>query len=447
MRADPGRFIIDKPAFDAKTQTAAFTFQLAELSFAETLVFPPGFGPEVAASPLFQRALNLTSCVVGVSYFKLLAPLEITAPDFSLTTLEQKLVLDIYENGLGEFYARNNLKRFGKLSLNVDTASPGPDPAFTPADRALILMGGGKDSLVSAQLAQSAGIEFTPFAVNPKGPILSCVEKIDLPPLYVTRTLDPEMIRLGRLKGFYNGHVPSTAINSAIASLAALLFGYSEIILSNERSANQGNASHDGRMVNHQHSKSFAFENLMRNTLAELSGMRLNYYSLLRPLSELRIARMFSQTNCFDETFSSCNKNFALSRTGGPLWCRTCPKCHFVFLIFAPFMSPERLSAIFGENILDNPAHLTSFRLLCGLEGQKPWECVGEILEAAAALFALSKNTRWKEFALVSLLGSALEAFYGETTLETAWKDLMQDVSIHNIPAPMHAALTKFTKP
>ncbi len=439
----PTQFLVKKPAFDLQTATARFSYRLGELSFEETLVFPTGFAPEMEASPLFQRVLNLASCVIGASYFKLLAPLEIIMPDSSLTPLQQKLVLDIYENGLGEFYARNNLSRFGKISLNVDTAIPAPEPGFNPRDKALILIGGGKDSLVSVQLAQKAGIEFTPFAVNPKGPILSCVKKIDLPPLYVTRTLDPEMIRLGKLEGYYNGHVPSTAINSVIASLAALLFGYSEIILSNERSASQGNVSHDGRMVNHQHSKSHAFENLMRETLAELGGSNLNYYSLLRPFSELRIAEIFSESTRFDKSFSSCNANFALSRTGGPLWCRTCPKCHFVFLIFAPFMSPERLSAIFGGNILQDSSHLTSFRLLTGLEGQKPWECVGEILEAAAALFALTKNSRWKDFALVSSLGSELEAFYGETTLETAWKDLMQDAHIHNIPAPLRAAMTK----
>ena len=35
------------------------------------------------------------------------------------------------------------------------------------------------------------------------------------------RTLDAEMIRLGKAPGYYNGHVPSTAINSMIAALCA----------------------------------------------------------------------------------------------------------------------------------------------------------------------------------------------------------------------------------
>ncbi len=105
--------------------------------------------------------------------------------------------------------------------------------------------------------------------MNPKGPILSSVEKIGKNPLYVTRTLDPEMIRLGKEPGYLNGHVPSTAINSMIAALAALLFSYSRIILSNERSASEGNVVHDGREVNHQYSKSLEFEIRIASVLAD----------------------------------------------------------------------------------------------------------------------------------------------------------------------------------
>jgi hypothetical protein len=68
------------------------------------------------------------------------------------------------------------------------------------------------------------------------------------------------MIRLGRQPGYYNGHVPSTAINSMIGALTALLFGYNRIVLSNERSASEGNVEFDGREANHQYSKSLAFE-------------------------------------------------------------------------------------------------------------------------------------------------------------------------------------------
>src|SRR5207253_6693178 len=91
-------------------------------------------------------------------------------------------------------------------------------------------------------------------------------------PLYVTRKLHPEMIRLAKEPGYLNGHVPSTAINSMIAALTALLFSINRIVLSNERSASEGNLVHDGREVNHQYSKSLDFEGRIAAVIAEATG-------------------------------------------------------------------------------------------------------------------------------------------------------------------------------
>jgi hypothetical protein len=424
-------FTIERPTFDAATGLARFPCRLGALAFTETLAFPPG--GDIAA-PAFARLLELTAFVLGVSYFKLRAPLVIAAPDLALSEAERAFVLDVYENGLGEFYARNNLSRFGRLELRVPPRPDGETPAPTLPDRVLLPIGGGKDSLVSAELLEAAGIPFTPFAVNPKGPILGSVEALGLAPLYVGRTLDPEMIRLGREPGYYNGHVPSTAINSMIASLAALLFGYGRIILSNERSANEGNVSFDGREANHQHSKSLGFERMIADVLAQATGGALDYFSLLRPYSEARIARLFARETRFDEVFSSCNRNFTIKPHEGPLWCGECPKCHFVFLILAPAMEKARLVGIFGRNLLDVPANEHSFRELTGLAGQKPWECVGEILEAAACLWSLTSRPEWTDDAIVSRLRDDLLTQYGSARLETAMAELMADSAEHLIP-------------
>src|SRR5690606_36428296 len=123
------------------------------------------------------------------------------------------------------------------------------------------------------------------------------------------------------------------------------------------------------------------FELLIASVLSEATGGELKYFSLLRPYSEARIASLFTQTTKFDQVFSSCNRNFRLNGNDGPLWCGECPKCHFVFLIFAPFIAKDRLLGIFGKDLLDDAANEISFRELAGLTGQKPWECVGEILE------------------------------------------------------------------
>jgi len=426
-------FAIDRPEFDATTGIARFPYRLGELAFAETLTFPAGFDAAAAGTASFRKLLDITGLVLGVSYFKLRAPTRIDA-SFPLSTDEIAFALDIYENGLGEFYARNELRRFGQISIEAP-----PEAGFAPemptlGDRALLPIGGGKDSLVSVQLLEAAGIDFTPFAVNAKGPILGSVDKIGRDPLYIRRTLDPEMIRLGNVPGYYNGHVPSTAINSMIAALTALLYSYDRIVLSNERSASEGNVVFDGREANHQHSKSIAFEKLIADVLSRITGDRLGYFSLLRPYSEAKIASLFARVQRFDHVFSSCNENFKLAGNSGPLWCGKCPKCHFVFLVFAPVMDKDRLVGIFGQNLLSQASHEHSFRELTGLAGQKPWECVGEIEEAAACLHVLTTRPEWANEPIVSMLKPDLMTQYGNHRLDQALAELMVDSPEHLIP-------------
>ena len=429
-------FRIAEPTYDAATGVARFPCALGELHFTETLTFPAGGDADAAASDAFGRLLDLTAVVLGVSYFKLTAPLRI-AVDFPLTAAGRDFALDVYSNGLGEFYARNHLNHFGKIEIEapLDTRKGRPSPLLR--DRALLPIGGGKDSLVSVELLEAAGLDYTPFAVNPKGPILSSVDEIGKTPLYVTRALDPEMIRLGKEPGYLNGHVPSTAINSMIAALTALLFSYSRIILSNERSASEGNVVHDGREVNHQYSKSLDFEVRIADILKQATGGALAYFSLLRPYSEARIAGMFSRKTRFDHVFSSCNRNFKLSGHNGPLWCGECPKCHFTFLILAPVMDKDRLLGIFGQNLLDKPANEHAYRELTGLAGQKPWECVGEIEEAAACLYALTGKPEWDSAAVVKALRDDLLKQYGRPRLVAALSELMIDSAEHHIPVPI----------
>lgn len=426
-------FRIEKPGYDAATGVARFDYALGELRFTEVLEFPAGSDADAAGSEAFGKLLDLSAVVLGVSYFKLTAPLRIVT-DFPLSKAGSDFALDVYSNGLGEFYARNNLSHFGRIEIDApkDTRKGRPSPLLK--DRALLPVGGGKDSLVSVELMEAAGLDFTPFAVNPKGPILSSISAIDRTPIYIERTLDPGMLRLSTEPGYYNGHVPSTAINSMIAALSALLFSYSRIIFSNERSASEGNAFHDGREVNHQYSKSLDFEVRIAGVLSEATGGALGYFSLLRPFSELRIAKLFARETRFDHSFSSCNRNFRLQGNDGPLWCGECPKCHFVFLVLGAVMDKERLLGIFGKNLLDVAANERSFRELTGLAGQKPWECVGEIEEAAACLYALMGKPEWDDAVILRKLKTDLLQQYGAERLRTAWHELMTDSPEHHIP-------------
>src|SRR5690606_38678596 len=139
-----------------------FPYRLNDLRFVEVLTLPAGADVSAAASPAFAKLLGLTALVLGVSYFKLRAPLTIEAPEIPLTVAERAFVIDVYENGLGEFYARNDLFRFGKLTLSAPGDTEERKPAISLPARTLLPIGGGKDSLVSIDLLTHTGQQFTP---------------------------------------------------------------------------------------------------------------------------------------------------------------------------------------------------------------------------------------------------------------------------------------------
>jgi UDP-N-acetyl-alpha-D-muramoyl-L-alanyl-L-glutamate epimerase len=172
----------------------------------------------------------------------------------------------------------------------------------------------------------------------------------------------------------------------------------------------------------------------MAEVLATATGGGLGYFSLLRPYSEARIARLFARETRFDRVFSSCNRNFRYDGHDGPLWCGECPKCHFVFLMLAAAMPRQRVVGIFGQNLLARQENEASFRELTGLAGQKPWECVGEILEAAACLYRLSQQPEWADDAVVAALKPALLTQYGSARLEAALEELLTDSDETHVP-------------
>ncbi|MFT3980655.1 MAG: hypothetical protein QM687_09325 [Ferruginibacter sp.] len=126
-----------------------------------TLTLPP-------CEPL-RKLLDLTAVALGVSYFKLLAPLRIEA-DFPLTEHGRDFALDIYSNGLGEFYARNNLNHFGKIEIDAPRRHAAGRPSPLLRDRALLPIGGGKDSLVSRRIARSRRPRLHALRREPQGP-------------------------------------------------------------------------------------------------------------------------------------------------------------------------------------------------------------------------------------------------------------------------------------
>ena len=194
--------------------------------------------------------------------------------------------------------------------------------------------------------------------------------------LVIRRKIDPTLLELNA-KGYLNGHTPFSAMLAFYTRLASALSGIPNVALSNESSANESTVK--GSYVNHQYSKSLEFEDDFRNYVNEAASF--NYFSFLRPLSELQIAMLFSRFTAYHDVFRSCNVG-----SKEDIWCGHCAKCLFAYIILSPFIAPERLNAIFGKSMLDDTTLDLEFRQLLGLAETKPFECVGTVSEVRQAL-------------------------------------------------------------
>ena len=402
---------------DAQTGVVSLVYAFDDgPELTETVTIPGApFVLEDERAHAVEQALRLLHLIAGVSYYKAAVPPEIRIDGYDIDADTAALMEMIYENGLGEFAYRNGLNLHGRIRFPIADVGGAPAPtavgvgAEAPPTKApglrhhaLVAIGGGKDSLVSIEALRSAGVDQTVTWIGNSQLIAACAARTELPMLNLGRALAPELFELNR-QGAYNGHIPVTAVNSAILVLAALLQGVDQVVFSNERSASYGSIIPGTGEVNHQWSKGWVFEQAFGEYVQRHVAADLQYYSLLRPLSELAVARQFAKSDRYDAHFSSCNRNFhILGERPVNRWCGVCPKCHFVFLALAPFMPKPRLVRIFGRNLLDDASQAGGFDALLEFQDHKPFECVGEGQESRAAMATLASRPEWKEDALVA---------------------------------------------
>jgi hypothetical protein len=376
-------------AADAERGLLTCRYSLDGREFAERVTFTPGPGWD---TPAARAAARIVYLLAGVSYYKTAAPPVIDLGDTALTGRERAFLREFYLSGLGEYAYRNGLD-LSDLRIEAPVAMDDPVPATArvPDPRPLIPFGGGIDSIVTVEGVRSNAGDIALFVVSRPGDRFAAIEQpaavSGLPVIRAGREIDPQLLRSQEL-GFLNGHVPVTGIISAIAVLAAVLSDRTAVVMSNEWSASVPTLEYDGRAVNHQWSKSAAFEASFRALLqADPAGLP-DYFSALRDRTELWVADRFAALTQYHSTFRSCNRAFHLDQKKRlDHWCGQCDKCCFIDLILAPFMSAEQLRKVFthGTEPLGNPELKPKFQTLLG-SGTKPFECVGEVNECRAAV-------------------------------------------------------------
>ena len=334
------------------------------------------------------------------SYWKASCSPEIEIRAGYLNKNQIKWWKDFILNGMGQFFYENqiNFKSLNFLKItSVEKDSSPPKMAENCSmpfltKKFLIPMGEGKDSIVTLELLKQKFDmkNLNCFIVNPTKEHFKILKIAKIKnPIIVKRKVDLVLSKLNQ-KGFLNGHTPITAVISNLAVFCGVLFGYKNIALSCEKSANEGNVRYLEKIINHQWSKTFEFEKKFRNYIKKYLAKNIQYFSFLRTLYEIQIAKIFSQFPQYFPVFLSCNearktKSWTKKPTGK--WCGKCSKCLFIWTILYPFVEEKKLIKIFHKNLFEDKKLLPIMKQLIGESKTKPFECIGAKKECLIAFY------------------------------------------------------------
>lgn len=374
-------FIFDRYEFNEEDSSAHFHYAFDDgRTFTEKIVFAKGV---ILDEQLLDRALFLAFTLIGTSYFKTFPTSTVQFNTGNIDEWQAGFLNSVYQEGLSQFAYENNLQR-GDLAQFVATSDDVVSPISYESRGVLLLQSGGKDSLLSSVLIEG---DFTPWYLTSGQSHPNVLDNLGQPLVSATRYIDKENLIVAKDDGALNGHVPITYIVQSIALIQALLLGKNIIAASIAHEGEESHATIGDLSVTHQWSKTWVAEKQFAEYVHRYISTDIHVGSPLRPMSELKVAELFTTHawEKFGHSFSSCNRaNYMQGADNQQLyWCGECPKCANSFLLFAPFVEAEELKSLFaGQDLFSKPLLTETFKGLLGIDDvMKPFECVGEINE------------------------------------------------------------------
>ena len=390
LRAKHPRFTYEDYAVERVGDDLRFTFSFTmapDFAFAPTTTLRAPDAVRLATVP--REALDALAFHLGLiellSYWKTACPPEIVIKAGALDAVQVSWWTDLILHGMREFFFVNGIdfRRADLLTLVTSPRAGRPTARFDevlPADEDLVLVSGGKDSAFTLEFLREASHRATALFLNPSpaardvARVAACERAV-----VVERTLDPTMLDLNR-RGYLNGHTPFSAYLAFLAATCAVVYGHRHVIVSNERSCDEPAAHYLGADVIHQYSKTYRFEALVADYVRQHLAADARFFSLLRPLYELQVVKLFSAYPRQFPVFRSCNRG-----SKDNAWCTSCAKCLSIFTALYPFVPGPEIVAIFGRDLFARADLVPLARALVGLTDTRPLECVGAIDETLAA--------------------------------------------------------------
>ena len=400
-------------------------------------ILKKGFRWKHLESNILKNIVFNLGMVEAISYFKATCSENFIIKCGRLDEKQEKWFRKLFYLGLGEFRYINKIQTseedFVKFKSIGNFIELEEIPKITSG--IIIPIGGGKDSNVTMELLKDKFQNINPFMIGTKEVSYNCIQIAGFSKdsiIEVNRIIDKNLIDLNK-KGFLNGHTPFSAMVAFLTYAIAFMLDKKYIALSNEDSSNETNIENEN--INHQYSKTIEFENDFRWYARNYLKTESEYFSFLRPISELQIAMIFSRLEKYHKIFKSCNKG---SKGVNWIWCGDCPKCLFVYTILSPFIEQKKLEEIFGANLFEKENLLQTFIELCGFGDIKPFECVGTFSEVRYSISKVIKLIDANElpyllkyykehFDLVDTSDSNLKYFNENNNLPDEFKKILKE--------------------
>lgn len=404
---DSEQFTYDQFRLSEDHRTAYFDYTLRHAGEQHQLTETIEFPAPLLDTPEQLRSLRALHLGIGLNYYKIFVAPAITHP-YAMDDAEAAFWNEVWHGGLGEFMYVNQLpaERLARFSAQDGLRFEGTTAG--EAQGALLGIGGGKDSIVAGELLKSLGTPVTGFVMATgeelgKAGDVAKTMQVDL--CAIKRSMDQRLIELHRRPDGYRGHWPISLVFGLVGTALAIQRGAEYVVVANEASASIPRVMWGDKAVNHQWSKSYGFEAQLQRFVHEQVAERVTYFSAIRQLTSIGVAKVFVNFPQYFEVFTSDNFIFRIDPAERPAgrWSLESPKSLSSYILLSPWLSNEDVARMFTIDFLNEPSLEQLFLELLGVEGEPPLDCVGTVDELVLSMNLLAQQGRYADTVLMKL--------------------------------------------
>ncbi len=252
LRAQHPVFTYHEFSFEIKDELVViqfhFSFENGPHFHPKTMISAKGFDTELSGEFLKGYIFNL-GLIEALSFWKAACSPHFRIECGSLTEPQRAWWNQLFIHGLGEFFYQNKIDFTISDFVLLESSGPFYEPLYRHRRRkALVLASGGKDSVVTTEILEKQGEPLSLLLVNPTKATLEVTQGKET--IVVNRMLDPQLFELNK-KGYLNGHTPFSAYLAFLSHTVATMYDFDRCVVSNERSANEGNIVYHDINIKH----------------------------------------------------------------------------------------------------------------------------------------------------------------------------------------------------